>query len=135
MVSTQKWSSTTVFNIDNNHKCFLSSKSVYYYDFWRSCDTEDWSNDDENTAVHHRNKLQFNRYSHRKQLLEIVILLHVFTIFWIKKKSFGEQKRLKNFWAVVCMNQTLTNTIFNTHTVFNQVQSPVQESYRDRDKS
>ncbi len=25
--------STTVFNIDNNQKCFLSSKSVYYYDF------------------------------------------------------------------------------------------------------
>ncbi len=39
--------STTVFNIDNNHKY-----------------TEDWSNDAEN----HRNKLQFNTYSHRKQL-------------------------------------------------------------------
>ncbi len=39
-----------VFNIDNQ-KCFLSSKSVYYYDFWRSCDTEDWSNDAENTAL------------------------------------------------------------------------------------
>ncbi len=38
----------TVFNIFNNQKCFLSSKSVYYYDFWRSCDTEDWSNDAEN---------------------------------------------------------------------------------------
>ncbi len=24
---------------------------------WRSCDTEDWSNDAENTAAHHRNKL------------------------------------------------------------------------------
>ncbi len=31
-----------------------------------SCDTEDWSNDAENTAAHHRNKLHFNRYSHRK---------------------------------------------------------------------
>ncbi len=41
------WSSTTVFNIDNQ-KCF---KSAYYYDFWRSCDTEDWSNDAENTAL------------------------------------------------------------------------------------
>ncbi len=31
-----------------------------------SCDTEDWSNDTENTAVHHRNKWYFikteNRY-------------------------------------------------------------------------
>ncbi len=44
-------SSTTVFNIAN--------KSAYYYDFWRSCDTEDWSNDAENTALYHRNKLQF----------------------------------------------------------------------------
>ncbi len=39
------------FNIDNNQKCFLRSKSAYYYDFWRSCDTEDWSNDAENTAL------------------------------------------------------------------------------------
>ncbi len=34
--------------IDNNRKCFMRSKSVYYYDFWRSCDTEDWSDDAEN---------------------------------------------------------------------------------------
>ncbi len=40
-----------VFNIDNNQKCFLNSESTYYYDFWRSCDTEDWSNDAENTAL------------------------------------------------------------------------------------
>ncbi len=39
------------FNTDNNQKCVLSSKSAYYYDFWRSCDTEDWSNDAENTAL------------------------------------------------------------------------------------
>ncbi len=32
-----------IFNIDN--------KSVYYYDFWRSCDTVDGSNDAENTAL------------------------------------------------------------------------------------
>ncbi len=35
----------------HNQKCFLSSKSAYYYDFWRSCDTEDWSNDAENTDL------------------------------------------------------------------------------------
>ncbi len=46
-VYTKILCSTTVFNIDNNQKCFLSSKSAYY-DFWRSCDTEDWSNDAEN---------------------------------------------------------------------------------------
>ncbi len=32
-------------------KCFSSIKSAYYYDFWRSCDAEDWSNDAENTAL------------------------------------------------------------------------------------
>ncbi len=44
---------------DDNQKCVLSSKSAYYYDFWRSCDTEDWRND-------HRNKLHFDIYSNRK---------------------------------------------------------------------
>ncbi len=34
-----------------NIQRFLSSKSEYYYDFWRSCDTEDWSNDAENTDL------------------------------------------------------------------------------------
>ncbi len=33
-----------VFNIDN------ISRAAYYNDFWRSHDTEDWSNDAENTA-------------------------------------------------------------------------------------
>ena len=44
-VSTKICSSITVFSIDNNQKCFLSSKSAYQNDFLRSCDTEDWSND------------------------------------------------------------------------------------------
>ncbi len=43
-VSTKILSSTTVFNIDNNQKC------SEYNDFWRSCDTEDCSNDAENTV-------------------------------------------------------------------------------------
>ncbi len=42
---------TAARNGNNNQKCFLSSKSVYYNDFWRSCDTEDRSNDAENTAL------------------------------------------------------------------------------------
>ncbi len=33
-----------------------------------SCDTEDWSNDAENAALHHRNKLHFTIYFNRKQL-------------------------------------------------------------------
>ncbi len=41
----------TIFNTDNNEKYFLSSKSAYYNDFWRSCDTDDCSNDAENTTL------------------------------------------------------------------------------------
>ncbi len=41
--------------------------------------TQDWSNDAENTAVHHRNKFEFNIYSHRKQLFEIVIIFYTFS--------------------------------------------------------
>jgi len=33
-----------------------------------SCDTEDCSNDAENLALHHRNKLYFKLYSNRKPL-------------------------------------------------------------------
>ncbi len=44
---------SSVGNIDNNQNFLLSSKSAYYYDFWRSCDTEDWSNDAENTEINY----------------------------------------------------------------------------------
>ncbi len=33
-----------------------------------SCDTQDWSNDAENSAFDHRNKLHFIIYLNRKQL-------------------------------------------------------------------
>ncbi len=52
-----------------------------------SCDTEDWRNDAENSALHHRNKLLFKIYSKRKELFEIVIIFHnitVFTVFLMK---------------------------------------------------
>ncbi len=38
---------------------FLEQQISILDDFWRSCDTEDWSNDAENSALHHRNKLHF----------------------------------------------------------------------------
>jgi len=41
-----------VFNIDDYQKCFLSIKSSY--------NTEDWSNDAENWALHHRNTYPFS---------------------------------------------------------------------------
>jgi len=33
--------------------------------FEGSCDTEDWSNDPENSAFHHRNKFNFQIFSNR----------------------------------------------------------------------
>ncbi len=37
--------------------------------FEGSCDTEDWSIEAENSALHHRNKLHLKIYSNRKLLL------------------------------------------------------------------
>ncbi len=59
--------SMTVFNVDKNKKCSLSSKSAYWNNFLRSCDTEDRSNDAENSALHLRNKSQINRYTHTER--------------------------------------------------------------------
>ncbi len=44
----------------------------------KSCDTEDCSNDAENSALCHRNKLHLNIYSQRKQLFYIIIIFHNF---------------------------------------------------------
>ncbi len=46
-----------------------------------SCDTEDWSNDAENSALHHRNKLHFKIYSNRKQLFLIVMNYQNIVVF------------------------------------------------------
>ncbi len=37
-----------------------------------TCDTEDWSNDDKISALHHRNVLR------KKMLYQIVLILHFF---------------------------------------------------------
>ncbi len=95
-----KYEAESVSNIEYK-KCFLSSKSVYYYDFWRSCDTEDCSNDAENTAAHHRNKSHFNRYSHRKQLFEILTIFQnvsVFTVHWCFRRK-KHALRAGNIWT------------------------------------
>ncbi len=53
-----------------------------------SCDTEDWSDDAENEALHHRYRLHFKIYSNRKQSFLIVIIFHniilIILIFLIK---------------------------------------------------
>ncbi len=47
-----------------------------------SCDTEDWSNDAENSTLHHINKFDFKIYSNRKLTLEIAI--KIFSVFLIE---------------------------------------------------
>ncbi len=63
-VSTKIWSSTTDFNIDNNQKMYITWAANQYIRMISegSCDTEDWSNDAENSALHHSNKLHFKIY-------------------------------------------------------------------------
>ncbi len=40
------------------------------------CDTEDWSNDAENSALHYRNKLHFKIHSNRQHTCKKYIFLH-----------------------------------------------------------
>ncbi len=43
-----------------NKNCFLSSNLDFRIHFEGSCDTEDWSNEDQNSAAHHSIRLHFN---------------------------------------------------------------------------
>ncbi len=91
---------TTVFNIDNNNTCFLSTKSVYDNDFWRSCDTEDWRNDAENTdLITEINDIL--KYIHRKQLYSIVIIFQIFTVFLSKSMQPWWAEEIKTKCACV----------------------------------
>jgi len=55
LVFTKLLRSTSVFNIDNNMKCFLSSKTSIRPISEGSCDTEDWSNPSlEEIAIFHK---------------------------------------------------------------------------------
>ncbi len=78
IISTKILSS---FNINNNEKCFSNQQIRIISE--RSCDTEDWSNDAENSALHHSNKLHFKIYSKRKRLFLFGIVFHNITVFTI----------------------------------------------------
>ncbi len=87
-----------------------------------SWDTEDWSNDAENLALHHRNKWHFKIYSNRKQLFEIVIIFHKYYSFlwWPssaqnKEISTTQQNR---------HNTTQHNTTQHNTTQHNTTKSP-----------
>ncbi len=57
-----------------------------------SCDTEDWNNDAENSALHHSNKLHFKIYSNRQQLNFSYYKITVFTGFQINKCSLCDHE-------------------------------------------
>ncbi len=80
------WSSNTVFKNVNNQKYFLNSKSAYLNYFWRSCDTEDWSNDAENTFD---NIFKLKTAIINKSNISQYYCFNVF--FYLKKCSLGEQ--------------------------------------------
>ncbi len=63
-----------------------------------SCDTEDWSNDAENSALNHRNKLHFNKYMKIEN--SYFILKYYFLLYFQPNKcNLGEQKR----WLFGCL--------------------------------
>ncbi len=48
-----------------------------------SCDTEDWSNDAESSALRHRNKWYSRVYLNRKPVLETAIRFHNIIVFYV----------------------------------------------------
>ncbi len=48
-----------------------------------SCDTEDWSNDAENSAAHHWNKLRFKIIQILNSYFELQIIFHNITYFTV----------------------------------------------------
>ncbi len=59
---TQKY----IFNIDTIQNISWAANQHIRMISEGSCDTEDWSNDAENSALHHMNKLHSKIYSNRK---------------------------------------------------------------------
>ncbi len=112
-VSTKKiCSRTTVFKKDNNQKCLLSSKSAYYNDFWRSCDTEDWSNKAENTVLHHRNKLHFNICSHRTYVIwNCYNISHYYVFYCIFDQINAALVSRRYLFLRNCTNHNLFNGV------------------------
>ncbi len=68
-----QWILKNMFNIENNEMLKMMKINVSWAPNQPikmisegSCDIEDWSNDAENSALHHRNKLHFKMHSNRK---------------------------------------------------------------------
>ncbi len=92
------------------------SWATYYYDFWRSCDSEDWSNDAENT-FDHRNKLQFNIYYIETAILHLIyftillIFVYIYTSFYFINAAFTSSKKIIFCMVVYYLNCLRGNTL------------------------
>ncbi len=78
--------------------------------------TEDWSNDTQHLALHRKNKLHFKTYLNRKQLLYILIMFYIITVFTV----FLLQSQAKlNIDLMSLTSQTLIfkKTIISSSTV------------------
>ncbi len=64
----------TVFNIDNNNTFFTNKHFIVISE--ESRDTEECSNDAENSALHHRNKLHLKCITIRQLFWMIIIFYH-----------------------------------------------------------
>ncbi len=81
-----------------------------------SCDTEDWSNDAEKSALTLQNKLHFTIFMNRNQLFQIVIIFHNIAVFFHQinaalvsiRDFFQNHKKIlpaQNFWTVVYFDE------------------------------
>ncbi len=80
------------------HNCFRASNLHIRSISEESCDTEDWSNDAENTALNHRNKFYFkiNNLKNNSNLTYLLIYLLIWKIFISNKLCSFEVYLSKN---------------------------------------
>ncbi len=83
------WSQLTVINIDNKNVSWAANQHIRMISEG-SCDTEDWSNDAENSVLHHSNKLHFTIYSNRKVILNCKTF-HNIIVFLLLKKYYKKK--------------------------------------------
>ncbi len=72
--------------------CNIHNKSAYYYDFWKSCDTEDWRNDENSEIDYILKSIQIGNQYYKLQLN--FTILHFSLYFWSNKYSLDEKKIL-----------------------------------------
>ncbi len=82
-----------------------------------SCDTEDWSDDAENSALHHRNKLHFKIYLKRNQLIWNKIIFHNITVYCIYDQINAALVSIRVFFKKISFFKRLNGNM-NENLVF-----------------